>query len=102
MRCDMTIKKATADSWTTDQVDTDIVASIEFALRASLREEYIDTDFVQSILGRISATSEDNGNEEDAGYLKASLVQFGEALDHGISTERIGDGIDGCIAEYWE
>jgi hypothetical protein len=90
------------DSRTTDQVDTDIVASIEFALRASLREEYIDTDFVQSILGKISATSQDDGNEEDAGYVKASLVQFGEALDHGISTERIGDGIDGCIAEYWE
>ena len=23
-------------------------------------------------------------------------------MDHGISTERLGDGIDGSIAEYWE
>jgi hypothetical protein len=52
-------------------------------------------------LGKISAKSEDYESEEDAGYINASLVQFGEALDHGISTERIGDGIDGCIAEYW-
>jgi len=30
------------------------------------------------------------------------LVQFGEAMDHGIGTERLGDGIEGSIAEYWE
>jgi hypothetical protein len=29
-------------------------------------------------------------------------VQFGEAMDRGISTERLGDSIDGNIAEYWE
>lgn len=46
--------------------------------------------------------SEDLRDEEDAGYLRASLVQFGEAMDHGISTERLGDGIEGSIAEYWE
>jgi hypothetical protein len=40
--------------------------------------------------------------EEHAGYIKASLVQFGEAMDRGISTERLGDGIDGNVAEYWE
>src|SRR5207253_760766 len=32
----------------------------------------------------------------------ASLVQFGEALDHGISTARLGDGIEGNISDYWE
>jgi hypothetical protein len=98
----MTTKKATADSRTMDVVNTNMVASVEFAIRASLHEEYIDADFVHSIVGRVSAKSEDGENEEAAGYIKASLVQFGEALDHGISTERIGDGIDGCIAEYWE
>jgi hypothetical protein len=102
MGCDMTIKKATADSRTPDEVNTNMVASIEFAVRASLREEYVDADFVHSIVGRVFARSEDGENEEAAGCIKASLVQFGEALDHGISTERIGDGIDGCIAEYWE
>ena len=29
-------------------------------------------------------------------------MQFSAALDHGISTERLGDGIDGNIAAYWE
>jgi hypothetical protein len=28
---------------------------------------------------------------EDAGHLGASLVQFSEALNHGISAERLGD-----------
>jgi len=98
----MKIEKATAGSGTTDEAKKSIVASIEFAVRASLHEEYVDADFVHSILGKISAKSEDRGNEEDAGYIKASLVQFGAALDHGISTERLGDGIDGNIAAYWE
>jgi len=102
MRCDTKIEKATAGSGTTNEAKKKIVASIEFAVRASLHEQYADADFVHSILGKISAKSEDRGNEENVGYIKASLVQFGEAMDHGISTERLGDGIDGNIAEYWE
>ena len=83
----MKIEKATAGSETIAK--RNILASIEFAVRASLHEEYVDADFVHSILGKISAKSEDRGDEEDAGYIKASLVQFGEAMDHGISTERL-------------
>jgi hypothetical protein len=101
MRCDMKSEKATAGSETTE-AKRNIVASIEFAVRAQLHEEYVDADFVHSIRGKISAKSDDRGNEEDVGYIKASLVQFGEAMDHGVSTERLGDGIDGNIAEYWE
>jgi hypothetical protein len=97
----MKLKKATAGSETTE-AKRNIVASIEFAVCASLHEEYVDADFVHSIRGKISAKSEDRGKEEDAGYIKASLVQFGGAIEHGISTERLGDGIDGNIAEYWE
>ena len=77
-----------------------MVASIEFIVRASIHEEYVDSDFVQSILGRIVARPQDEEDEEDAGYIRASLVQFGEALDHGITTDRLGDGIDGEISEY--
>lgn len=98
----MKIEKATASSGTTNEAKRKMVASIEFAVRASLQEEYVDADFVHSIRGKISVKSEDRGDEEDVGYIKASLVQFGEAMDHGISTERLGDGIDGNIAEYWE
>ena len=98
----MKIEKATAGSGTTNEAKRKIVASIEFAVQASLHEDYVDTDFVHAILGKISAMSDDQGDKEDVGYIKASLVQFGEAMDHGIGTERLGDGIDGSIAEYWE
>jgi hypothetical protein len=77
-----------------------VVASVEFVLRAELHES-AETDFVHSIAGRIIAEPEGGGNE-DAGEIGASLVQFGEALDHGISAERLGDGISGDISEYWE
>ncbi len=99
----MKIEKEAAVSRKTDETKTNMVASIEFAVRASLREEYVDADFVHPILGRVFAKSEDLGDEEeDAGYIKASLVQFGEGMDHLISTDRLGDGIEGSIAEYWE
>src|SRR5208337_1064530 len=80
--------------------DENVVASVEFVLRAELHES-VETDFVHSIAGRIIAEPESLGRE-DAGRIEASLVQFGEALDHGISAERLGDGISGDISEYWE
>ena len=98
----MKTEKEAAVSRKTDEAKKNIVATVKFAVRASLREEYVDADFVHSILGRVFVKSEDLRDEEDAGYLRASLVQFGEAMDHGISTERLGDGIEGSIAEYWE
>lgn len=80
--------------------NTNVVASVEFVLQAALHES-VETDFVHSIAGRIIAESESRG-KQDAGHIEASLVQFGEALDHGISAERLGDGISGDISEYWE
>jgi hypothetical protein len=98
----MKTEKVTAVARTTDEAKTNMIASIEFAVRASLHEEFTDTDFIHSILGSVVAKSEEVGEGQDAGYIEASLVQFGEAMDHGISTERLGDGVDGSIAEYWE
>ena len=98
----MKTDKEAAVSQKTEETKTNIVASVEFTVRASLREEYFGADFVHSIVGRVFVKSEDLRDEEDAGYIRASLVQFGEAMDHGISTERLGDGIEGSIAEYWE
>lgn len=98
----MKTEKEAAVSWKTDETKTNIVASVEFTVRTSLREERVDADFVHSILGRVFVKHEDLRNQEDVGYLRASLVQFSEAMDHGISTERLGDGIEGSIAEYWE
>ncbi len=82
--------------------NTNMVACVQFVIRTSLHEDYVDADFVHSILGRILARPVVDGDDEEAGYIRASLVQFGEAMDHGISTNRLGDCIDGSIAEYWE
>ena len=98
----MKTEKEAAVSRKRDETKTNMVATIEFAVRASLREEYVDADFVHSILGRVFVKSDDLRDEEDAGYITASLVQSSEAMDHDISAERLGDGIEGSIAEYWE
>lgn len=50
--------KEAAVSRKADEAKTNIVASVEFAVRASLREEYVDADFVHSILGRVFVKSE--------------------------------------------
>lgn len=75
---------------------------VEFQLRASVREELAEEDFLHEIYGRIVASQDDDTNVEEAGALYASLVQFNEAIDHGIDTARMGDGISGELAEYWE
>ena len=82
------------------ELKTNVVASVEFVVRAALHDS-VEDDFVHSIAGRIIAEAESPG-KEDAGQISASLVQFGEALDHGISAERLGDGLSGDISEYWE
>src|SRR5713226_5536460 len=92
-------KSLTEKSKGTDS-DENVVASVEFVLRAELHES-VETDFIHSIAGRIVAEPESRGRE-DVGRIAASLVQFGAALDHGISAERLGDGISGDISEYWE
>jgi hypothetical protein len=60
--------------------NSNVVTSVEFVLRAELHEP-VETDFVHSITGRIIAESEARG-DEDAGNIRASLIQFSEALDH--------------------
>jgi hypothetical protein len=80
--------------------NSNVLTSVDFVLRTELNKS-TETDFVHSITGRIIAESKARG-EEDAGSIRASLIQFSEALDHGISAERLGDGISGDIAEYWE
>ncbi len=80
--------------------EENVVASVEFVIRTELRDS-VEPDFVHSIVGRIIAEPEGRG-KEDAGHIGASLVQFGEALDHSIGAERLGDGVSGDISEYWE
>ena len=63
----MKIKKTTAGFGRTNESKRNIVASIEFAVRASLHEEFVDADFVHTILGRIFVRSED-------GEMRTTLV----------------------------
>jgi predicted GNAT family acetyltransferase len=102
MRCPMQTAKTVAVDSKRSESSAGLDPRVEFVVCASLHEDYVDADFVRSIMGRIFAKIEDDGEEKETGYIRASLVQFGEATDHGISTERLGDGIDGNIAEYWE
>jgi hypothetical protein len=96
----MKLTKTLAERRKETDSDENVVASVEIVIRADLHDS-VETDFVRSILGRITAEPE-SGGREDAGHIGASLVQFGEALDHGIRAERLGDGISGDISEYWE
>ena len=56
----MKTEKESAASRKTDETKTNMIASIEFAVRASLHEEYVDADFAHSILGKIFAKSENS------------------------------------------
>jgi hypothetical protein len=71
-------------------------------LNAGLRETLEPDDLVQSIHGRILVQEDQDESEQMVGYVSASLLQFGNALEHGVSADRIGDGISGEIGEYWE
>ena len=75
---------------------------LELNLSMALRETLEATDFVHSIHGRIFVHYEQDESEQVAGYVRASLLQFGDALEHGVSGDQLGDGISGDIAEYWE
>lgn len=60
---------------------------IEFKLVAAVTECYCysPSDFVQDICGQILVRHEGEEKRHDAGYVDASLVQIGSALEEGIS-----------------
>ena len=76
--------------------------TMEFKLNTPLRREPFDEDFVHEISGRILASLDDEESAEEAGILSATLAQFDEAMEHGIDSERLGDGISGELGFYWE
>ena len=47
-------------------------------------------------------TDAKHNSGKQAGFLTATLVQFDKAMDHGITPDRLGDGLDRGIAEFWE
>lgn len=74
----------------------------ELNLSMALRETPEAADFVHSIHGQIFVHHDQDESEQIAGYIRASLLQLGEALEHGLSADQLGDGISGDIADYWE
>ncbi len=80
----------------------DFATIVEFKLNAEIHEEYGDEDFLHQISGRILVGPNQDECRQEAGLMNATLVQFGEAIDQGIDAMRLGDGIDGGVAEYWE
>lgn len=77
-------------------------ARIVFTLRTRLQQDCGASDFIQSIYGRVFAWPVNEERERQFGCVNASLVQFGNALNHGMTPDQLGDGISGSIAEYWE
>jgi hypothetical protein len=75
---------------------------LELTLNMVLRESAAASDFIQTIHGWIFVQYDQGESEQTAGYVNASLLQFGAGLDRGVSPDQLGDGISGDIAEYWE
>lgn len=75
---------------------------LELTLNMALRESPAANDFIQTIHGRIFVQYDQDESEQMAGSINASLLQFGNALEHGVSADQFGDSISGDIAEYWE
>src|SRR5579859_2416731 len=84
------------------RLDEEFMAGVTFTIGASLHQDYGGENFIHEILGKISIRNVDNETEEAAGELRASLVQFGEAQAHGISSRVLGDGFSLEISRYWQ
>ncbi len=63
---------------------------LELTLNMALRESLAAGDFIQSIHGRIFVQDDQDESEQPAGYVNASLLQFGDALEHGVSADQKG------------
>lgn len=75
---------------------------LELTLNVALRESPAASDFIQTVHGRIFVQYDQDDSEQMSGSIDASLLQFGDALEHGVSADQLGDSISGDIAEYWE
>ncbi len=52
-------------------------ARVQFTLSVAIQESYGAKDFLQSISGKILARHDNDERESGAGYITATLVQFG-------------------------
>jgi predicted GNAT family acetyltransferase len=75
---------------------------VDFSLTAVLHEQCVAEDFLHSINGRIWVQDENGKRDRSVGYINATLVQFGGAVDQDVNALSLGDGITGTVADYWE
>ena len=59
-------------------------------------------NFLHEIQGRISVRETNDEQEEPAGEVRAWLVQFNQAQDHGINSRILGDDYFQEISGYWQ
>src|SRR5579864_5555725 len=85
------------------QLDEGLIAEVLFTIVVSLHQHHgVGGNFLHEIFGKISVHNVDDETEEEAGEVRASLVQFSEAQAHGISSRVLGDGYSQEISRYWE
>jgi hypothetical protein len=83
-------------------LDEGFMAEVTFTTIASLHQDYGSENFLHEISGKISVRNMDDHTEEQAGTLRAWLIQFLEAEAHGFSPRVLGDGYSLEISRYWQ
>ncbi|HEU5413542.1 MAG TPA: hypothetical protein VFW31_07285 [Candidatus Angelobacter sp.] len=83
-------------------LDEGFMAEVTFTTTASLHQDYGGENFLHEIFGKISIRNVDDHTEEQAGEMRAWLIQFLEAQAHGFSPRIVGDGYSLEISRYWQ
>jgi hypothetical protein len=85
------------------RLDADLIAEVTFSISASLHQDSgSGENCLYEILGKISVRNVNDESEEEAGELRAWLVQFNEAQIHGIGHRILGDCCSQEISNYWQ
>ena|SRR5215472_6097081 len=85
------------------RLGADLIAEVTFNICASLHQDCGGGEnFLHEILGKISVRNITDETEEEAGEVRAWLVQFDEAQSYGISHRILGDCFSQEISNYWQ
>ena len=72
MRCPMQSEKTAAVASKKSESNTALNPRVEFVVHASLNDNYVDTDFVQFIMGKIFAKIDVDSKEKETGSVLPS------------------------------
>lgn len=85
-----------------EELEEGFMAEVTFTITASLHQDYSSENFLHEIFGKISVRNVDHETEEEAGEVRAHLIQFSEAQAHGFNPRVLGDGYSLEISRYWQ